>query len=115
MRALTAVAARLVLLAVVASARVYAQQPIPIENLFPEQLPRGQTTSVNVAIQSRETFTGAEIAPAAGVTITRVENAKPSEDSQGVAWWRVTLDVTADAMPGSRSLVLRTAAGRTLP
>lgn len=93
----------------------FAQQPVAIENLFPEQLPRGQTTAVNVAIQSREVFTGADVSPGVGVTIARVENARPPEDSQGVAWWRVTITVAPDAAPGPRSLTLLTAAGRTLP
>jgi hypothetical protein len=93
----------------------YAQQPIAIENLFPDQIPRGQATAINVAIQSREMFQGAEVAPAAGVTVMRVENAKPAEDSQGVAWWRVTIQVAPDAAPGPRALSLLTAAGRTAP
>src|SRR5689334_21452697 len=82
----------------------YAQQPISIENLFPEQLPRGHETAISVAIQSREMFRGAEVSPAAGVTITRVETLKPAENSQGVAWWRVTVQVANDAAPGQRSL-----------
>src|SRR5712671_3229314 len=89
-----------------------AQQPISIENLFPEQLPRGQTTAVSVAIQSREMFGGAEISPAAGVTVARVETLKPAENSQGVAWWKVTLQVAPDAVPGQRSLALLTSTGR---
>lgn len=93
----------------------HAQQPISIENLFPEQLPRGQTTGVNVAIQSREMFTGAAISPASGMTVARVENTKPAENSQGVAWWRVTIQVANDAEPGPRSLTLLTAAARTTP
>ena len=88
-----------------------AQQPISIENLFPEQLPRGQSTSVSVAIQSREMFRGAEVSPAAGVTVTRVETLKPAENSQGVAWWKVTLQVAPDAAPGQRSLALLTSTG----
>ena len=100
----------LILFATVAVA--YAQQPIAIENLFPEQLPRGQTTAVSVAIQSREMFNGAELSPSAGVTVARVESLKPAENSQGVAWWRVTIQVAPDAAPGQRTLALLTSTGR---
>jgi hypothetical protein len=93
----------------------HAQQPISIENFFPEQLPRGQTTAVNVAIQSREMFQSADVTPATGVTVVRVESLKPAENSQGVAWWRVTIQMASDANPGPRSLTLLTAAGRTTP
>src|SRR5215831_317049 len=89
--------------------------PISIENLFPEQLARGHETAVSVAIQSREMFRGAEVSPAAGVTVTRVETIKPAENSQGVAWWRVTIQVANDAEPGARTLALLTANGRTNP
>jgi hypothetical protein len=103
----------LIFFGVVGSA--YAQQPISIENLFPEQLPRGETTVVNVAIQSREMFQGAELSPASGVTVARVESLKPAEDSQGVAWWRVTIHVAGDAEPGQRTLSLLTGTSRTAP
>jgi hypothetical protein len=60
-------------------------------------------------------FQGAEVSPAAGVTIAAVTNAKRSELSQNVAWWDVTLNVARDAAPGMRSLVLILPAGRTTP
>ena len=108
--------------AVIGSASTFAQgatadrqQPISIESLFPEQLPRGQSTSISIAIQSREMFRGAEVSPAAGVTVARVESLRPAEDSQGVAWWRVTIQVANDAAPGARTLALTTATGRTAP
>jgi hypothetical protein len=94
---------------------VSAQQTPAIEIAFPGQLVRGQTTVVHVAIPSRETFTGAEVAPAAGLTVMRVVNRKPAELSQNVAWWDVTIDVARDAAPGTRSLVLLTANARTTP
>jgi len=98
-----------------AASFVDAQQPPAIELVFPHQLVRGQTNVLNIAVPSREAFRGAEISPAAGVTVSAVENAKKAELSQGVAWWRVTVDVARDAEPGTRTLTLLTAAGRTAP
>lgn len=92
-----------------------AQQTPAIEFAFPNQLVRGQTSVIHIAIPSREMFQGAEISPAAGVTIASVANSKKSELSQNVAWWDVTVTVARDAAPGSRSLVLVTAAGRSTP
>ena len=98
-----------------------AQQPPAIEIALPNQLPRAQTTVVHVAIPTPQTFTAAEVMPAAGVAVTRVANAKKAELSQNVAWWDVTIQVSADAAPGPRSLVLTgpslhsTAAPVTIP
>ena len=92
-----------------------AQQTPAIEFAFPNQLVRGQTSVIHIAIPSREMFQGAEISPAAGVTIASVANSKKSELSQNVAWWDVAVTVARDAAPGSRSLVLLTAAGRSTP
>jgi hypothetical protein len=91
----------------------YAQQSPAIEIALPKQLVRGQTTVVHVAIPSREVFQGAEVSPAAGVTVAGVTNLKKSELSQNVAWWDVTINVARDAAPGQRSLVLLTPTGRT--
>jgi hypothetical protein len=90
-----------------------AQQIPAIEIALPKQLVRGQTTVVHVAIPSREVFQGAELSPAAGVTVAGVSNLKKSELSQNVAWWDVTINVARDAAPGPRSLVLLTPTGRT--
>lgn len=92
-----------------------AQQPPAIEIAFPNQLVRGQANIVHLAIPGREMFAGAEVSPAAGVTISRVVNSKKAELSQNVAWWDVTIDVAKDATPGTRSLVLLTANGRSTP
>ena len=92
-----------------------AQQTPAIEFAFPNQLVRGQTSVIHVAVPSREVFQGAEISPAAGVTVASVTNAKKAEQSQNVAWWDVTVTVARDAAPGSRSLVLVTPAGRSTP
>ena len=91
----------------------YAQQTPAIEIALPKQLVRGQTTVVHVAIPSREVFQGAEVSPAAGVTVASVSNLKKSELSQNVAWWDVTINVARDAAPGPRSLVLLTPMGRS--
>ena len=92
-----------------------AQQTPAIEFAFPNQLVRGQTSVIHIAVPSREMFQGAEVSPAAGVTIGSVANSKKSELSQNVAWWDVTVTVARDAAAGSRSLVLVTAAGRSTP
>jgi hypothetical protein len=107
-------AAFLVCFAGVASV-CFAQQTPAIEIAFPNQLVRGQTTLVHIAIPSREMFTGAEVSPAAGVTVSRVVNSKKPELSQNVAWWDVTIDVAKDAAPGPRSVVLLAANGRSTP
>jgi hypothetical protein len=93
----------------------FAQQPPAIEIAFPKQLVRGQTTIVHVAVPSREVFQGAEVSPAAGVSVAGVSNFKKSELSQNVAWWDVTINVARDAAPGPRSLVLVLPTGRTTP
>jgi len=92
-----------------------AQQAPAIEIAFPNQLVRGQTTVVHIAIPSREMFGGAEVSPAAGVTVSSVVNSKRPELSQNVAWWDVTLNVGGDAAPGPRTLVMLTANGRSTP
>jgi len=47
--------------------------------------------------------------------VSSVTNSKKPELSQNVAWWDVTINVANDAAPGSRSLVLLMATGRTAP
>ena len=91
----------------------YAQQTPAIEIALPKQIVRGQTTVVHVAVPSREAFQGAEVSPAAGVTVAGVSNLKRSELSQNVAWWDVTINVARDAAPGPRSMVLLTPTGRS--
>ena len=92
-----------------------AQQQPAIEIVFPNQLVRGQTNVVHMAIPGREMFAGAEVSPAAGVTVSRVVNSTKPELSQNFAWWDVTIDVAKDAAPGPRSVVLLTANGRSTP
>ena len=102
------------LVAALLSARTAdAQQSPAIEIALPRQIVRGQTTVVHVAVPGREVFQGAEVSPAAGVTVAGVANLKKSELSQNVAWWDVSINVARDAAPGPRSLVLVTPTGRT--
>jgi len=89
-----------------------AQQPPSIEDVFPRQLVRGQTTVLSVAIPGRDAVQSAEISPSAGVTVSAV---KKAEMAQGVAWWEVTVDVAKDAAPGNRALTLVMPTGRTAP
>ena len=91
-----------------------AQQPVAIETVFPAQLPRGQSTVLNVAFPGRDLMVqAAEISPPAGVTLSGIRRAA---ESQGIAWWEVSVDVAKDAAPGNRSLVLVMPMGRrTLP
>src|SRR5436189_6024075 len=98
-----------------ASRAADAQRPVVIEAAFPNQLVRGQTSVVHLAIPGRDVFQGAEVSPGAGVTVSSVTNVKRPELSQNVAWWYVTIDVARDAAPGTRSLVLLTPMGRTAP
>jgi hypothetical protein len=90
-----------------------AQQPVAIESVFPAQVPRGQSTVLNVAIPGAALIVqSAEISPAAGVTVSGIKRAT---DSQNIAWWEVTVDVAKDAALGNRTLVLVMPMGRTLP
>ncbi len=90
-----------------------AQQPVTIESVFPAQLPRGQSTVLNVAFPGRDLVVQtAEISPAAGVTVSGI---KKAAESQGIAWWEVTVDVAKDAAMGNRTLVLVMPMNRTLP
>jgi len=93
---------------------VGAQQPVAIESVFPAQVPRGQSTVLNVAVPGAALIVqSAEISPAAGVTVSGI---KRVADSQNIAWWEVTVDVAQDAALGNRTLILVMPMGRrTLP
>lgn len=96
------------------SLAVLGQAPqVRIEGIFPRQLPRGQATVINVAIQNRDRIQSAEISPSTGV---KVSNIKQGENFQGAyTWSEITIDVAPDAMPGDRTMVLVLPTGRTLP
>jgi hypothetical protein len=84
---------------------------VRVEGLFPRQLPRGQVTVISLAVPSRDAIQGAEVSPAAGVTVSGI---KQGASIQGaLTWSEVTLDVTKDAAPGDRTLVLLMPMGRT--
>src|SRR5438093_9874974 len=88
-------------------------QEIRIEGVFPRQMPRGQTTLINVAVPNRDAIQAAEISPSAGVTVSGI---KLGQNFQGaLTWSELTIDVAAEAAPGDRTLVLVLPMGRTSP
>ena len=90
-------------------------QPLRIESAFPRQLPPGQTTVIHVAISSRDAIQAAEIFPAQGVKVSRIQQ---RETTQGVLTWsELTIEAALDAAPGTRTLVLvlPPPTGRTAP
>lgn len=90
-----------------------AQQQVRIETVFPAQMPRGQATVLNVAFPGRDLVVqAAEISPSTGLTVSGI---KRVAESQGIAWWEMTVDVAMDAAPGNRTLALVMPRGRTAP
>jgi len=88
-------------------------QPVRIEGVFPRQLPRGQETVVNVAVQSRDAIQAVEVSPSAGVKVSGI---KVGDNFQGAyTWSQLHIAVAADAAPGQRTMVLLLPAGRTAP
>lgn len=88
-------------------------QQIRIESFFPRQLPLGQATVINVAVQSRDAIQAAEISPSPGVKVSGI---KLGQNIQGaLTWSELTIDVADDAAPGDRALVLLMPMGRTAP
>lgn len=87
---------------------------IRIEGMYPRFAPRGQATVINVAVPSAEAVRGAEITPVTGVTVTGLRGSG-SGSEQNVGWWEVTVDVSRDAVPGDRALVLVLPGARTMP
>ena len=92
--------------------RAEAQQ-VGVAGIFPRQLPRGQETTVNVAVQNRDTIQAVEVSPPAGVKVSEI---KKGEDFQGNnTWSELRIAVASDAAPGERTLVLVLPTGRTAP
>lgn len=87
---------------------------IRIEGMYPRFAPRGRATVINVAVPSAEAVRGAEITPATGVTVSDIHGSG-SGSEQNVGWWEVTVDVSKDAAPGDRALVLVLPGARTMP
>jgi hypothetical protein len=90
-------------------------QPLRIESAFPRHLPPGQTTVIHVAVSSRDAIQAAEISPAQGLKVSRIQQ---RETTQGVLTWsELTIEAAPDAAPGTRTLVLvlPPPTGRTAP
>ena len=91
--------------------RAEAQQPLRVEGIYPQQLPIGQRTVVNLVVPTVDEFQP-EIVPSQGVTVSRVTR---GDNFQGAhTWWAITVDVGRDAAPGDRTLNLRFPGGRTI-
>jgi hypothetical protein len=87
-----------------------AQQPLRVEGIYPQQLPLGQSTVINLVVPSTDTFQP-EFAPAQGLTVSSVTR---QDSFQGAhTWWAITVDVGKDAAPGARTLSLRFPKERT--
>ena len=87
-----------------------AQQPLRVEGIYPQQLPIGQSTVINLVVPSVDTFQP-EFAPAQGVTVSSVTR---QDSFQGAhTWWAITVDVSKDATAGDRTLTLRFPKERT--
>ena len=98
-----------------AGAQPSEAQQLRIESAFPRQLPPGQTTVIHVAISSRDAIQAADISPAQGVRVSRIQQ---RESAQGALTWSdLTIEVARDAAPGTRTLVLvlPLPTGRTAP
>jgi hypothetical protein len=88
-------------------------QQLRIENVYPRQLPPGETTVVNVVIATRDDIQSVDVSPAQGATVSQVTR---GETFQGaLTWFAITIDVAKDAKPGERALVVQLPAGRTTP
>jgi len=102
------------LLFVVAALGQGEQPSIRVESIYPRYAPRGQVTVINVAVASPDAVQRAEITPSAGVTVSGITGIG-SGSEQNVGWWEVTLNVSKDAPPGDRTLLLVLPKGRTTP
>jgi len=86
------------------------QQQIAIDSFFPKQLPRGQSTVISVVVPGGAMPQSVEFSPSAGVTVSSIVRS-----GNGPAWRDVTVNVAADAAPGSRTLVFVMPMGRSNP
>ena len=92
-------------------AQLSEAQQLRIESAYPRQLPPGQATVIHVAVSSRDAIQAAEISPAGGVRVSRIQQ---RESTQGVLTWsELTIEVARDAAPGMRTLVLSPVSRRT--
>ena len=84
--------------------RADAQQPLRVEGIYPRQLPRGQSTVINLVVPTVDEASP-EITPSQGVSVTR---AVRGDSFQGAhTWWAITVQVDPGAAPGERMLTLR--------
>src|SRR5438046_10694739 len=90
---------------------VYAQEGI-VGSMYPTQLARGQSNVLHIALGRNNPVQALEISPADGITVTRTSS---RDLNQGSVWWELTLNVTANAAPGPRTLVVVQERGRTAP
>jgi hypothetical protein len=88
-------------------------QAVRIEGIFPRQLPRGQETAVNVAVQNGNAIQAVEVSPPAGVKVSGIRVGQNFQG--GYTWSELHIAIAADAAPGQRTLVLLLPAGRTAP
>ena len=94
----------------VSAAQQPQQQPVNIDNYFPKQLPRGQSTIISVTVPGRVMPESAEFSPAAGITVAGIKAAGGGQGAVG--WWDITVNVANDAAPGPRALTLTLPMGR---
>ena len=103
------------LVALMAGAQPSEARQLRIESAYPRQLPPGQTTVMHVAVSSRDAIQAAELSPAQGLRVSRIQQ---RESAQGaLTWSELTIEVAANAAPGTRTLVLvlPLPSGRTAP
>ena len=92
---------------------VYAQEvQAVVGSMYPTQLARGQSNVLHIALGRNNPVQALEISPADGITVTRTSS---RDLNQGSVWWEFTLNVTANAAPGPRTLVVVQERGRTAP
>ncbi len=92
---------------------VYAQEvQAVVGSMYPTQVVRGQSNVLHIALGRNNPVQALEISPADGITVTRTSS---RDLNQGSVWWEFTLNVTANAAPGPRTLVVVQERGRTAP
>jgi hypothetical protein len=97
------------------AAQLIEAQQLRIESAYPRQLPPGHTTVIHVAISTRDAIQAAEISPAQGLRVLRIQQRESAQSA--LTWSELTIEVAPDAAPGTRTLVLvlPLPTGRTAP
>lgn len=97
---------------VAGAAQALAQPPLRVDGIYPRQLPRGETTTISLAIPTLDAIESIDVSPAAGVTVSALTR---GEEFQGNnRWWTVAVAVAPDVAPGGRTLNLHLPAGRVI-